>query len=63
MTYTVSCPDLGIEWCDHIVSGETEDELIENAIIHGREHNDIDEEQLRTPEFVAMLRNAMKQRD
>ncbi len=51
---------MGVEWCDNVVYGATEDDLIKNALKHGEEHSGLTEEQLRTNEFVAYLKNAMK---
>lgn len=63
MAYTVSCADMGVQWCNHVLHGDTEEELIAHALGHGLDHAGLSEEQLRTPEFLAYLRNAMKPTD
>ena len=60
MRYTVSCTDMGVEWCNHVLYGDTEQELIEAMIQHGKEHAGLDQEELVTPEFLAYLKNVMK---
>ena len=59
MRYSVSCVDMGVVWCEHILHGDTEDELISAAVQHGREHAELTEDQLVTPEFRALFKNAM----
>jgi hypothetical protein len=59
--YYVPCVDRGgVTWCDHLLHGETEEELIDAAIEHGRTHADLSREELVTPAFRAFLKNAMK---
>ena len=49
---------MGVVWCDHEVSAETEDELIEKAHDHGKVHMD-DHEAFYSEEFKLMVRAVM----
>ncbi len=58
--YSISCPDLGITWCATVLYAETEEELLNEAVRHGREHKGVAEDMIRSPEFLAMIRANMR---
>jgi hypothetical protein len=63
MRYSLSCVDMGVVWCKLVLHGATQDELlaavIEHGREHGREHAQLTPEELVTPEFRALFKNAM----
>lgn len=61
MGYTVSCTDMGVHWCDQILYGDTEEGLLQACISHGAMHAGVSEEQLVTPEFLAYLKNSIRE--
>ena len=61
--YSISCHDMDIPWCDAVVYADSWDELIEECVRHGREHKGVSEEMIRSPEFLATIRDNMRVRD
>jgi hypothetical protein len=59
MRYSLSCVDMGVVWCKLVLHGATQDELLAAVIEHGREHAQLTPEELVTPEFRALFKNAM----
>ena len=58
--YSIACIDLGITWCNTVLHGETEGDLLDEAVRHGKEHKGVAETMTRSPEFVAMIRAHMR---
>ena len=61
--YSIACVDLGVTWCDAILYADSEDELFDECVRHGQDHKGISEEMIRSPEFLAMIRDKMRLRD
>ena len=61
--YSIACVDLGITWCDSVVHAETENDLLDEVVRHGKEHKGVAETMTRSPEFVAMIRAHMRVTD
>jgi predicted small metal-binding protein len=58
MGKSVACRDLGSN-CDYIVSGETDDEVIEGMKKHGIDVHKMTEEQVNSPEMLKLTKEAI----
>lgn len=56
---SVSCKDVGVMDCDHVITGETEDEVMQKAAAHAKEVHGMSDADM-TPEMVAKVRAAIK---
>ncbi|MCC7104726.1 MAG: DUF1059 domain-containing protein [Chloroflexi bacterium] len=43
--------------CQHVIRGETDEEVLQNAAVHAKEHGIRDV----TPEFIAQVRSAIRE--
>lgn|GEM_PF-160144 len=55
---TLSCREAGFD-CDHVVKGETEEEIFKNGAQHAMKDHGMKEEDI-TPEFKEKLRGLIK---
>ncbi len=60
---SLSCTDMGIAWCEAVLYANSEDELIDEAVRHGKEHWGVSEEMIRSPEFLFHIRDKMRVRE
>ena len=60
MGYKFACRDIGVD-CPHVASGETEEEVMADAVKHGKEVHGYTEEQLNDPEMMKKIKAAIKQ--
>lgn len=56
---SVSCKDVGVMDCDYVVTGETEDEVMQKAAAHAKEVHGMSDADM-TPAMVAKVRAAIK---
>ena len=56
---SVSCKDVGVMDCDHVITGETEDEVMQKAGEHGKAVHGMTDADM-TPEMMAKVRAAIK---
>lgn len=62
MTLTLACKDIDIgSQCPYIARGETEEELMEDAIKHTKEVHGYTDEQLNDPEMMKKVKAATKE--
>jgi predicted small metal-binding protein len=59
MAMTIACRDLGSK-CDYVARGETEKELMADAVKHAKEVHRYTDEQLKDPEFMKKVKAAIK---
>ncbi len=52
---SISCRDAGFN-CDHVVKGETEEEILRNGMEHAKRDHNMKEEDF-TPEMQQKMRN------
>jgi len=62
MTLKLACKDIdsGSE-CPYIAHGENEEELMEDAVKHGKEVHNYTDEQLNDPEMMKKVKSAIKE--
>jgi predicted small metal-binding protein len=60
MTYKLACRDIGTN-CPYIARGETEEELMADAIKHSKEVHDYTDEQINDPEMMKKVKSAIKE--
>ena len=59
MGYKFACRDTGVD-CPYVASGETEEEVMADAMKHGKEVHGYTEEQLKDPEMMKKVKSAIK---
>jgi predicted small metal-binding protein len=52
---TIACREVGVANCDHVVEGETEDEVMKRGAEHGKNVHGMKDEDY-TPEFMQKVR-------
>jgi len=52
---TINCREAGFE-CDHVVKGETEEEVLKNGMEHAKKDHNMKEEDI-TPEMKEKIRS------
>lgn len=55
---TITCREAGFD-CDHIVKGQTEDEVLNNGITHAKNDHNMKEEDI-TPEMKEKIRGLIR---
>ncbi|MGD9533489.1 MAG: DUF1059 domain-containing protein [Candidatus Nitrosocosmicus sp.] len=55
---TISCREAGFD-CDHIVKGETEEEVLKNGMEHARKDHNMKEDDM-TPEMKEKIRGLIR---
>ena len=61
MALSITCKDMGIEWCDFHAHADDEKTLIDTLVAHASEVHDIDAAQLMEGEGAAMLHAMVKE--
>ena len=62
MTLKLACKDIDIEsQCPYVAHGETEEEVMEDAVKHGKEVHNYTDEQLNDPEMMKKVKSAIKE--
>jgi predicted small metal-binding protein len=56
---TVSCREVGMD-CDYVCKGETEEEIMKNAVEHAMKDHGYKAEDLMTPELREKIRSHIK---
>ena len=59
MAMTLACKDVGVD-CNYVARGETEEELMVDAVKHGKEVHSYTDEQLQDPEMMGKVKAAIK---
>jgi len=59
MAKTLACRDTGVD-CPFVARGETEEELMADALKHGKEVHGYTDEQLNDPEMMKKVKAAIK---
>ncbi len=59
MTYTLACKDTGVD-CPYVARGETEEEMMKNAVGHVKEVHGYSDEQINSPEMKEIVKKAVK---
>ena len=60
MTMTLACRDVGTN-CPYIARGETEEELMEDAVKHVKDVHGYTDEQINDPEMQEKVKKAVKE--
>ena len=60
MTYTLACKDTGVD-CPYVARGETEDEMMKNAVGHVKEVHGYTDEQINDPKMQETVKKAIKE--
>lgn len=60
MAKIFACRDVGID-CPYVARGETEEELMADAVKHGKEVHGYTDEQLNDPEMMKKVKSAIKE--
>ena len=60
MPKTFACKDVGVE-CPYVARGETEEELMADISKHAKEVHGYTEEQLKDPEMMKKVKDAIKE--
>ena len=55
---TINCRDAGFE-CDHVVKGETEEEVLKNGMEHAKKDHNMKEEDI-TPEMKEKIKSIIR---
>lgn len=55
---TINCREAGFE-CDHVVKGETEEEVMKNGMEHAKKDHNMKEEDI-TPEMKQKIRSIIR---
>jgi predicted small metal-binding protein len=55
---TINCREAGFE-CDHIVKGETEEEVLKNGMEHAKKDHNLKEEDI-TPEMKEKIKSIIR---
>ena len=56
---TIACREVGVVNCDHVVEGETEDEIMKRGAEHGKNVHGMKDEDF-TPEFMQKVRGLIR---
>jgi len=59
MTYKLACKDVGVK-CPFVAQGKTMDELMKNAVKHGKEVHGYTDEQIKDPKMQKAIKTAVK---
>ena len=57
--FTLACREVGVANCDHVVEGETEDEVMKRGAEHGKNVHGMKDEDF-TPEFMQKVRGLIR---
>ena len=60
MAHTLACCDAGID-CPNAAHGETEEEVLQEGLRHGKEAHGFTDEQLSDPKFMEDSKKRIKQ--
>jgi predicted small metal-binding protein len=52
---TIACREVGVADCDHVVTGETEEEVLKRGAEHGKNVHGMKDEDF-TPEFMEKVK-------
>jgi predicted small metal-binding protein len=55
---TINCREAGFE-CDHVVKGETEEEVLKNGMEHAKKDHNMKEEDI-TPEMKGKIKSIIR---
>ena len=55
---TINCREAGFE-CDHVVKGETEEEVLKNGMEHAKKDHNVKEEDM-TPEMKEKIKSIIR---
>jgi predicted small metal-binding protein len=56
---TIACREVGLANCDHVVEGETEEEVMKRGAEHGKNVHGMKDEDF-TPEFMQKVRGLIR---
>lgn len=59
MAYTLACRDAGVTY-PYVARGETEEEVLQNALKHVKEVHGYTDEQLNDPKFIEESKKIIK---
>lgn len=59
MGYSIACRDAGVA-CDHVSTGDTEEEVLAAGLKHVKEAHDFTDEQLNDPKFIEEAKKIIK---
>ena len=61
MAFQVACKDLGLPDCNFVAKGETMDELMAQAVPHGKAVHGYTDEQLNDPKMAEQIKAVVKE--